>query len=267
MAKLGEILIEQGKITQQQLESALSLQVSGERKLGYILTQMKLITSKDLASILSKQFNITELTKIIVNDNVLKLIPKYICKNYGVCPISFKGTHPEIEDESILIVAMTNPLDETTIVELEENTGKAIMPVYASQELIDSSIDKYIKFGMNDLKNPKVLKRMNIALFILVSILAASFTTIVSKVMYENKYGVVTSNEGYTTYSNDDLILAYDGNNYTLSGRGMYAKGIFTVSFQTVDKLNEFINSKTHTFSDKQLKWIHYIIEKKLTTK
>ena len=55
---LGEILLERGLITKEQLDQALRVQVGGMRRLGSILVRMKLLTGDDLTEALSAQLKL-----------------------------------------------------------------------------------------------------------------------------------------------------------------------------------------------------------------
>lgn len=125
--KLGQILIEQGVITPQQLELALKEQKRTKEMLGEILVNLGFITRDALATALASQSEVeaVDVKNIKVRDEVLKLIPEEVAKRLKIFPFD--------ADDHTIHVAMANVFDLRAISELEKLTGKYVK-VYSAPE-------------------------------------------------------------------------------------------------------------------------------------
>lgn len=91
--RLGEILIESGKITQTDLQKALEIQKSSGKKIGEILIDMNLIQEEDLTLNLSIQSHLPfiKIQDYQMSPDVLKVIPKGLAIKYKCIPIEKIG--------------------------------------------------------------------------------------------------------------------------------------------------------------------------------
>jgi hypothetical protein len=134
--KLGEMLIYYKIITPEQLEEGLKIQKNMEKRIGEILIDLGRVTQDEINWVLGKQLN---LPYIQVNaDNIdirlSKNISEDILKKFKVIPIM------ELNDE--LVVAMADPTDEEAIEMIKEVTKKKLKLVLASFENIDETINR-----------------------------------------------------------------------------------------------------------------------------
>src|SRR5437588_626336 len=76
--RLGEILVKESLITQDQLQKALEFQRSNGGKLGSCLTRLGFITDDDITGVLSRQYGVPSinLKYYEIDPNVIKLIPQ-----------------------------------------------------------------------------------------------------------------------------------------------------------------------------------------------
>ncbi|MCP4653713.1 MAG: Flp pilus assembly complex ATPase component [Candidatus Omnitrophica bacterium] len=135
--RIGEVFIDEGYITHQQLEEALGEQkVTGER-LGDLLIRKGLITPQDLTHAMAKQTGVSafDLSNYIIDPEVANLIPEDVSVKYKVIPV-FKMNY-------ILTVAMTDPTNVFIIDELSRITGCTIEPVLADELAIRKAQDQY----------------------------------------------------------------------------------------------------------------------------
>src|SRR6266481_2290787 len=100
--RLGEILVKESLITQDQLQKALEFQRANGGKLGSCLTKMGFITDDDITGVLSRQYGVPSinLKYYEIDPNVIKLIPQDTALRYQVVPLSRVG--------SVLTIAMTD---------------------------------------------------------------------------------------------------------------------------------------------------------------
>ena len=255
--RLGEILVQQNLVTKDTIDTALRLQVGGNRRLGSILVRMKEITADQLAETLARQLTIP-ITSIDDNftSEVKKTIPRYLCRQYGILPLALKANN-------ILLVAMSDPSDENAISDLEHYTGKAIEPVLARQSEIDREINRRIPLGMKDFLTPQtnIWATRAIAILALILVLGLGFFTY--NYIQRNKYGTFSITANNVLYKNYDLILGVDkSGKISLLGHGAFANGYYSVSFDNTEDLRSFINSRKNDFSENQLIWLEWAIDK-----
>ncbi|MGM0472485.1 MAG: type II secretion system ATPase GspE [Bacillota bacterium] len=141
--RLGDILLEVGFITEEELEEALEKQKGSDKRLGTVLKEMELVTEQDVMEALEYQLGIpqVDLSKFIIDFDVIQLIPQSLAKRHKAIPIK--------KEEDTLTVAMADPLDVMAIDDIRVKTGCKVVPVIASEAEIDQAIDQY--FGSDDI--------------------------------------------------------------------------------------------------------------------
>ncbi|RWR11851.1 ATPase, T2SS/T4P/T4SS family [Siminovitchia fortis] len=134
--RLGDLLVESGLITEQQLETTLRRK-SPEEKLGDALLQEGHITEQQLAETLERQLGIPRINlyQYPMDPEVIQLIPRDLAKRHQVMPIR-KENHK-------LFVAMADPMDYFAIEELRMATGYQIIPALATKEELQRTISKH----------------------------------------------------------------------------------------------------------------------------
>jgi type IV pilus assembly protein PilB len=135
--KLGEILVNEGLITQEMLDSALDDQKKNGARIGTTLIKLGYVKEEELLKALSKHFGVgsIDLRNQELDDAVLKLIPSEIAGKYLVVPISRFGRK--------LTVAMINPGDVAAIEDITFATGFEIHPVVGSEEMIIKIVQEH----------------------------------------------------------------------------------------------------------------------------
>ena len=144
--RIGDILIEQGSITHQQLKKALEMQKNGNKKrLGEIFVEIGVITREELYEVLQYVYETeyVDLSNYVIDPEVISLIPEKTAIRLKLIPIS------KSDDE--LIVAMVNPLDVYAIDFIRDHTKiKRIKSLLASEEGILNAITNYYELGEYD---------------------------------------------------------------------------------------------------------------------
>ncbi len=133
--RLGDILLRDGVITQEQLDKCLSIQKEQRKRLGKILIELAIITEEGLCSVLSRQLNIpkVDLTKI-----QLSCFPKILT------PIILrKGILPLVRKEDTIVMAVVDPLDVITIDDIARLTKCKIRPVLTTESQMSAAIKRY----------------------------------------------------------------------------------------------------------------------------
>lgn len=139
--RLGEILLKESLITQDQLDKALEFQRSNGGKLGSCLTKMGFITDDDITGVLSRQYGVPSinLKYYEIDPTVIKLIPQDTALRYQVVPLSRVG--------SVLTIAMTDPTNVFAMDDIKFMTGFNVEPVVASESAIGEAISRFYGGG------------------------------------------------------------------------------------------------------------------------
>ena len=150
--RLGEILIKESLITQEQLQKALEFQRSNGGKLGSCLTRMGFITDDDITGVLSRQYGVPSINLKFyeIDPNVIKLIPQDTALRYQVIPLSRVG--------SVLTIAMTDPTNVFAMDDIKFMTGFNVEPVVASESAIGEAITRF--YGGADSDSEELSKMM-----------------------------------------------------------------------------------------------------------
>lgn len=135
--KIGEILIERGIVSQEQLDKALKSQGASGGFIGEVLCTTFGINENRVFSALGQQLGIAfvDLNTITVDPGVLKLISKELCSQNTLIPLFLMGT--------TLTVAMTDPLDTQLTQRIESITGKKVKSVFGTPTAIRAKIEQY----------------------------------------------------------------------------------------------------------------------------
>jgi type IV pilus assembly protein PilB len=140
--RLGNILLREGMITQDQLAGALQDARSNSTRLGYSLIKLGFIQEEELTRMLSRQYRVpaVDINKVNVDARILKLLPGDIAHRHLVLPLRRVGR--------TLTVAMANPADPGAIDQLKFVTRHDIEPVVVGEFTLKKHIDKY--YGKQD---------------------------------------------------------------------------------------------------------------------
>jgi|GEM_PF-3116696 len=137
-AKLGEVLVAQGTITDTQLQKALSEQkFSGTERLGDIMLRLGYAVEEQLFSAVAHQMS----TPFITNDKMLEAKEEAV----RVIPEAFARQNTLIAyaiDDKKLYVAMADPEDIIAIDNIRKLSEKTIVPALATQSGIKQAIEQ-----------------------------------------------------------------------------------------------------------------------------
>ena len=134
--KLGELLVERGLVTNEQLELALADQKKNGGLLGEILVGWGYTTEESIVQVLSSQYGFAYVpaSQYQVDDEVTALIPKEIATRYSMVALDRFG--------KALTVAMSNPLHEEALTKAEELTGCTVTALITTYTEIMRSIER-----------------------------------------------------------------------------------------------------------------------------
>ncbi len=125
MAKIGEMLMAEGLISQAQLDAALSAQKKDGGFLGSVLVAQGALAENKLVDILTRQTGAAgvELDKVQFEPELGKLVAEAMARKFGCVPVKLNG--------KVLSVAMANPADEAAIEQIGFRSGKTVKPLVA----------------------------------------------------------------------------------------------------------------------------------------
>ncbi len=134
--RLGDILVEAGFLSQDQIQEALEDQKRSGEKLGDILIRLGMITPEAIADALSMHFGYprVDLARQYIPPEVVNLVPDELLEKHSILPLSVEN--------KFLTVAMTDPLDIVVIDDLQRATGMPILPVIATGEEIKAALNR-----------------------------------------------------------------------------------------------------------------------------
>lgn len=140
--RIGDLLVEAGLLTQEQLSTALQEQRETNMRLGEFLINRSYITEQQLIEVLEFQLGIPhiQLYRQKIEPKVINLIPQRLAEQHQVLPVRTEGNK--------LIVAMADPLDYFAIDELRMITGLRIEPTIAARDELQRAIKRY--YGLQE---------------------------------------------------------------------------------------------------------------------
>ncbi|WKZ33393.1 MAG: ATPase, T2SS/T4P/T4SS family [Thermodesulfobacteriota bacterium] len=136
--KIGELLVESGLITEEQLEEALAAGKENKgTRTGALLVKLGYATEIDIAQTLSYQVGIPfmDMASTTVDPESLKLVSEKLARKYLLVPL--------YHDKKILRIAMADPLNLNAIDDLRFSTGMEIQPFIATLSDVNSAISRY----------------------------------------------------------------------------------------------------------------------------
>jgi type II secretory ATPase GspE/PulE/Tfp pilus assembly ATPase PilB-like protein len=139
--RLGELLIQQGLITPDQLRIALTEQKNQQAPLGRLLVRLGFVTEAVIRDIMARTIGqeSIDLTQVVVDGDALKLIPQDFARRHRLLPIAFDN------NERVLTVAITEVFNVVALDQLRSTIGQQvkIRTVLAGEAQLEDSIDHF----------------------------------------------------------------------------------------------------------------------------
>ena len=143
MARLGDALIKQKILTQQQLELVLKEQKRTKELLGEIVVRLGFASRKDLSKAVAKNSDLSfvDLKSMNIDSAAVKLVDSKMARDSFLIPFSIVG--------DVLYVAMDNPNDIRAIDTIAKTTGFEVETFASDKEEILNAINLYYDIGEN----------------------------------------------------------------------------------------------------------------------
>lgn len=137
--RLGDVLVNSGVITIDDLEKGLEKQKGTGRKLGEVLVDEGIVTEENIARALSDQlhYDMVELQNVEIEEEILKLVPVNVLTKYKILPFEYS------QDNLMLRVAMADPMDMAALDDINIITNMQVEPVVTTTRSVMLAIDKY----------------------------------------------------------------------------------------------------------------------------
>ncbi len=137
--RLGDILVKQHVITEEQLKQALDLQKGTGKKIGEVMVDNGIITDDMIVNALHMQLGlkVVRLTGVVIPREVRDLVNVSLLKKYECIPFEL-----DAYNANILHLAMADPMDMAAIDDISIVTNLQIEPYIASAKEIRAAIDR-----------------------------------------------------------------------------------------------------------------------------
>ncbi len=137
MKQLGDILLEGGLVTHDQLSGAVVEQQRLGRSLGRVLVDLGILSESQLVAALATQIGMqfVDLTDYPVDGSAVSRVSDTVCRRHTALPIGY--------DEGKLVVAMADPANVFALDDIRSMTGYEVKPVVATKPDVLAAINKY----------------------------------------------------------------------------------------------------------------------------
>ncbi|MBO8137635.1 MAG: type II/IV secretion system protein [Desulfotomaculum sp.] len=134
--RLGDLLVQAGLITGEQLNEALKRQLDSGKRLGEILLEGGYITQHDLTKVLEEQLGIESinLKQRAVDAKTARMIPENLARRHMVIPVGVSNGR--------LLLAMEDPLDQIAIQDVRLLVQMPVAPLLATRDDIMENIER-----------------------------------------------------------------------------------------------------------------------------
>ncbi|MDQ1684445.1 MAG: type pilus assembly protein PilB [Frankiaceae bacterium] len=136
MKQLGDILLEGGLVTQEQLSAAFEEHQRAGRALGRVLVERGVLTEAQLVAALAQQIGLkfVDLSDYPLDGAAVASVPATVCRRYNALPIGY--------EEGRLLVAMSDPANVFAIDDIRSLTGAEVKPVVATKADVTAAINR-----------------------------------------------------------------------------------------------------------------------------
>ena len=137
--QLGELLLDGGIISREQLSRALSAQKDKGGLIGETLVELGYVKEDDIAQSLTAQYGFPFLTlkNYDVSPEITSIIPSTLARQYLLVPIDKIGSN--------LTLAMSNPLNMQAISDVELLSGCSVQAFVSTSSDVKRAIERYYK--------------------------------------------------------------------------------------------------------------------------
>ncbi len=180
--RLGDLLVESGKLSVKQLQECLNRQKVSGKKIGELLVDDGLVSAEDILNVIESQTGIKRinLDSINIDKMAIKAVPQNVCIKHHLVPFGF--------NENRIKIAMWDPLniyaiddisiasgfEVETYIALKDEIKKAIDRCYSDEQVLNAAVAlskekvndnkgniQQEDIGIDDVKNAPVVKMVD----------------------------------------------------------------------------------------------------------
>ncbi|WHP17772.1 ATPase, T2SS/T4P/T4SS family [Cellulomonas sp. ES6] len=139
MKQLGEILLDEGLVTEAQLMAALDEQLVRGQSLGRTLVEIGVLTEGQLVAALARQVGMAfvDLDDYPVDRAAVSMVPAALCRRYTVLPVAFQ--------DGALVLATADPGNVVAVDDVRTVSGMTVLPIVATFENLTRAIDRFCR--------------------------------------------------------------------------------------------------------------------------
>ncbi|MCP5150830.1 MAG: Flp pilus assembly complex ATPase component TadA [Ectothiorhodospiraceae bacterium] len=145
--RIGELLVSKGVVSEDQVRIALTEQRRRKEHLGRILVRLGFATEAVIRDVLGGAlgYDSVDLARVVVDGDVVKLIPKEIARRYHMLALTFQA------ETGTLTVAMADPFNVIALDQVRALLGGEveIRPLLAGEADLDKAIDQFYGFELS----------------------------------------------------------------------------------------------------------------------
>lgn len=133
---IGQLLVEEKIISQEQLDLALIEQKKSRKRLGEVISELNFANERDVLRTLAKRLSVEYVDSpvFIVESDAVKLVPESLARRYNILPAYIRS--------GTLTIATNDPLDFACLEDIEMITGMEIKTVLAPMSEIERAINR-----------------------------------------------------------------------------------------------------------------------------
>ncbi len=134
---MGQILVEEGLLTEAQLQRALQQQKETGERLGRIILSLGLASQDDIANAIARQLGLefVDLGEMLLDEEILLHVPEQLARRHHVIPI-------KVENGTMLL-GMEDPLDIVAMDDLRKLTGLEIKRAVITPDAFQRILSQY----------------------------------------------------------------------------------------------------------------------------
>lgn len=139
MKQLGEILLEEGLVTEGQLLAALDETMAAGGSLGRTLVELGVLSENQLVQALAAQVGMpyVDLDEFQVDRAAIAMIPGALCRRYTVLPIAIQ--------DGMILLATADPGNVMAVDDVRTVSGMPVQPVIATYDNVVRAIDRFVR--------------------------------------------------------------------------------------------------------------------------
>ena len=139
MKQLGDILLEGGLVSREQLDAAVVEQQSVGRSLGRVLVDRGILSEAQLVAALAQQIGLRfiDLSEFPIDGSALARVSGAVCRRHTAIPVAF--------EDGRIVVAMADPANVFAVDDIRTISGYEVLPAVATRADVLSAIDRHYR--------------------------------------------------------------------------------------------------------------------------